>query len=249
MPEEEYPSGEDAPEYGTPPDAAYQNIEEADPYAEENPYEDGQYDDEDPYADPYAETPDGEYNRDDRDDTRRRLLQQALPEACGALPELTTWESGAVYEITAFVPAASQQQNGAQQFLAATRPLGGTNVLGRIAGAPGDVPANFRDTTAYDPLRVCSWKHVLCGPDGPLQVMLIDGGGALPPELLSDVPSLRGVAVYGGQTQGEPGDRLPDIPPDSQVWCCWLLAWQHCLRIRTGHVEECCAPAVPPQWM
>lgn len=186
-------------------DATYQDSSYGNPY---DPYGDasgGEY----PYPD------DGGYDPGREERIRRRLLQEPTPEACGPLPDLITWESGGVYTITPVDPPQPRRLPGVRQFLDATRPIGGTKKMQSKLGAPAILPDAFRTPSEYDPLHVCSWRRVLCGPDGPLQVIMI-GEGLLPPELLASVAPLRGIAIYG-ESQSV-GDLLPEITADSQVW-------------------------------
>lgn len=211
--EEEYPDdgGYQNPEYsndgGYDDEAPYGDQPAA--YGEENPYDD---DNPDPDGDGYDP-----YSGAERRRTRRRRLLQQIPEECGEIGALTTWQSGGVFTISPVKPDPPQRQPGVKALLDATRPLGGKSAAGVKLGAPDDLPENFRNPAEYNPLHVCSWQHVLCGPDGPVQIMMIGGDGLLPAQLLSDVPSLRGIAVYGSDTQEGPGEPLPDIPAESEV--------------------------------
>ena len=226
IPEEAYPA-DDAydPDSGTTGDGAYQNGQYTD---------DGGYDDEAPYGDqppPYGEEnpydgdnpdPDGDgYDQygAQRRRTRRRLLQE-IPKACGDIGTLTTWQSGGVFVISPVAPEPPRRQPGVKALLDATRPLGDKiAVVGKL-GAPKNLPDKFRNPAEYNPLHVCSWRSVLCGPDGPVQIIAIGGEGLLPAQLLSGVPSLRGIAVFGSHTQDGSGEPLPDIPPKSEVRTC-----------------------------
>jgi hypothetical protein len=85
----------------------------------------------------------------------------------------------------------------------------------------------------FDPMRVCSWSQVVCGPEAIIQVALVGGEGKILPEILS--VGMLGLAVVGGPSAANAAKtEPPELDSNAAVrlsavalhcfWLCLLLA-------------------------
>lgn len=158
---------------------------------------------------------------------RRRSLLEALPVPLGECPTgaVASWQQ--TYNKKTVNPHSQFKIYQAAESLVKAVESGGGLPTATLMGAPEfGVIKTLEVGEEFDPVRVCSWKYVLCGAEEILQVGIVGGAGTIPPEI-TNVQGLKGIAVAGdGDAEGgEPAPAL-DLQGNAQVLTCFydLLA-------------------------
>jgi hypothetical protein len=110
--------------------------------------------------------------------------------------------------------SSSKLYESAAALVAAIRDAGGVETAVQRLGAPEGTIEDLQD---MNPLRVCSWRRVVCGSQGLLQIAMEGADGAVPPQIM-EVRNLRGVASFGGPYAASAGDfPFPQLERDPTV--------------------------------